>query len=1133
MFNEFGSIYQLAISYMVPLNINIFWNFGVLGFFFYFFMLNYKHIKKLLLFNNSNKDSKGKCNYNAGYIDWFFWGVAAVFWLAVWIASIIWGSLIVDFVLIYVNNLKINNLIIDFFNTKVYICQKKYFIIENIDYFKNKKKDENLKILINHYILENYFVFNNNYNNIKIILLNERDVTLFFKNILKIIFLNLESILIVSQKLIYDYVNYIKPLYNWYGNYSLLINKRVINTNLENLYYNIKFDLLLDIQNENTKSLVWFLENFNHKMKQHTFIQIFNNFNKLFKRKSYNTLQGYQSLILVYYKSPKKFAAPSLWNQIDELLGSRSNYQSSVPLYARRRIPEMVFTLLYKTLPRTNIFTYGLESDLNLNIRTSNKFNLNWNIYSTYILKNNNQNEAILNKKMINFDQNFNEITYNEWKKIFWYHKDQMFIYHFFEPMYSEDYFVKKFFGPSYSSEAFEEKKSRLLKFINKYFNITLVPLQEDFNEENGLLIKKYKNAKISTHNDHRIDSYKKINLKNTDLAYSKSYNNYSYWWSWHQDFVELNGDLSHLNKIPIGKYKASVRKYFFVSDTYINSFDINAIINNVNNKNYLFHQKKIGDMGHLSSADMDYFFTDPETSIFNKRLEWKPRKEEAPSKKEALSPLMQIFENKTKKINLDDIDIQNMPDSTWSEIFSSRKNNKNFERKFKPFLEEIGAYKELYPEPPQTKRGVLFDHIKPITKVSKWMNKHNKWYLYDKNEVRDRIIKIIRDPKILNEYLNDLEKLQKKREFLALTNKVSLYRQEKESPLYEKYKKLDPLNLTGKVRSSKGMLIQWGYKTQYKTYIMKQKEEWKTFFVDYKINTPWRKATRYFRWERKYINRGHKAEPTWNMDSRQVLRKKNNIQNFQIPMHGYKAILMERELLKNVLVGNDVLEYARKENLLDAQSRFGDRTGAYKPRFIYTYFKNLGKIDYYMGYEEDIYNFYNLRIGRPFKWKAYEIQESVMRGKGRYEAEYWNYDLLKEKKKYEDFRDFVYKNNLNKFIDTNTYHRIAYIYKKNTLKNIMPFTRIWNDNDINKPNVKYFKKFYHYLKSKTKLIPLSKKIFENSLNSLGGSWTKKYMFDSLFNNIKLYKKKWKNDIRYVLYTNRRYFGIFKFKYYS
>jgi ubiquinol-cytochrome c reductase cytochrome b subunit len=28
------AIYQLAISYSVPLNINIFWNFGVLGFFF-------------------------------------------------------------------------------------------------------------------------------------------------------------------------------------------------------------------------------------------------------------------------------------------------------------------------------------------------------------------------------------------------------------------------------------------------------------------------------------------------------------------------------------------------------------------------------------------------------------------------------------------------------------------------------------------------------------------------------------------------------------------------------------------------------------------------------------------------------------------------------------------------------------------------------------------------------------------------------------------------------------------------------------------------------------------------------------------------------------------------------------------
>jgi hypothetical protein len=70
-------------------------------------------------------------------------------------------------------------------NNNIYLCQNKYFIIENIDYFKNKKKDKNFKLLINTYILENYFVFNNNYNNIKLILLNDSDIILFLKNILK------------------------------------------------------------------------------------------------------------------------------------------------------------------------------------------------------------------------------------------------------------------------------------------------------------------------------------------------------------------------------------------------------------------------------------------------------------------------------------------------------------------------------------------------------------------------------------------------------------------------------------------------------------------------------------------------------------------------------------------------------------------------------------------------------------------------------------------------------------------------------------------------------------------------------------------------------------------------------------
>jgi hypothetical protein len=84
-----------------------------------------------------------------------------------------------------------------------------YYIMENIQKNNNliAKENENFKILINNYILKEYYVFNN-VNNTRVI--KENEITFFIKTL----FLNLEILLIGSQKLVYEYINYLKYLFN-------------------------------------------------------------------------------------------------------------------------------------------------------------------------------------------------------------------------------------------------------------------------------------------------------------------------------------------------------------------------------------------------------------------------------------------------------------------------------------------------------------------------------------------------------------------------------------------------------------------------------------------------------------------------------------------------------------------------------------------------------------------------------------------------------------------------------------------------------------------------------------------------------------------------------------------------------
>ena len=56
-----------------------------------------------------------------------------------------------------------------------------------------------------------------------------------------------EEVIILNQKLYYEYINNLFNSVNLYRNLKILLNKNLINNNnLNDLMYNITFDLILD-----------------------------------------------------------------------------------------------------------------------------------------------------------------------------------------------------------------------------------------------------------------------------------------------------------------------------------------------------------------------------------------------------------------------------------------------------------------------------------------------------------------------------------------------------------------------------------------------------------------------------------------------------------------------------------------------------------------------------------------------------------------------------------------------------------------------------------------------------------------------------------------------------------------------
>jgi hypothetical protein len=213
-------------------------------------------------------------------------------------------------------------------NSIIYECQDKTFTIETKSFIIEKHNNNYYKNIINNYIINNYISFNNNNYYIK----------LFTKELI----IHLESLLIGLQKIVYEYINYITPFYNFYSNYKILINKHFIQTDFENLYYNTSLNLLLNSAyfNDNQKDFLFFLEKKSNRTNPEL-IKFLTNY--------YNT---FNNMTFYVYKSITDTLEP-------------------LPIYLYTL--DMEETLIKKS--KVPQLTFGLNYDLNIN--SNNIYNLN------------------------------------------------------------------------------------------------------------------------------------------------------------------------------------------------------------------------------------------------------------------------------------------------------------------------------------------------------------------------------------------------------------------------------------------------------------------------------------------------------------------------------------------------------------------------------------------------------------------------------------------------------------------------------------------------------------------------------------------------------------------------------------
>lgn len=306
-------------------------------------------------------------------------------------------SIFIEFLIYYYNYLRNLNIIIDNYQ---FIALNEGLNTSNSNIQFWDKNLENFKILINNYILDNYYVFNNVSESF---IFNAQTLIQF----VKLIFINFEGILIFIQKITYEIFGYFFDLFNWYFNYKILLDKLIISSNLiEDIYYNISLELLMDIESENIKSLLLLLENNNNNdlnIKNNQYLALFKNYFEIFKSNPYKLNM--------------------------ELLN------------------------LYKFYPRSNILSYGIDYDINImkndkyllslfDLNISNKEKLN-KIFIDYSISNYNIVEKsqgfyknmmlftdIETNKIIDIENKYNVIILNKFKESHrWFTRNDYFFF--------------------------------------------------------------------------------------------------------------------------------------------------------------------------------------------------------------------------------------------------------------------------------------------------------------------------------------------------------------------------------------------------------------------------------------------------------------------------------------------------------------------------------------------------------------------------------------------------------------------------------------------------------------------------------------------------------------------------------
>jgi hypothetical protein len=359
-------------------------------------------------------------------------------------------------------------------------------------------KFKNFQLVMDHYIHENYYIY--------------QDVAEYRIFDLSNILLNLETILINFQKVNYARFSYYSDLLNWYLNYKILLDKIIINsTNLENLHSNLSLDLLLDIQSDNLKSLLWMMQYNNDKIYSDS---IYENVDVDIIR-SGKYLSLFKNYFFMLHDSPYKV--------------------------------QLELIKLIKLYDRSNFFSYGLDYDLNIikndkylisfmNTEKVSHDDISEKLYIHYNILNNLENNNLLFKT-----SNYKVVDRHEnlyFKGIDIWNGDVLT-----ENLNQEDINIESKYNAiildkfNKSASFFTRPSIRIYHpFVKKgFYLITSDWFKSRFNNKRELL---------------------------------SMFGSYSYWWGWHQDAVSLHG-----SKGPGGAplwddytwFKRSKVKYFYV----------------------------------------------------------------------------------------------------------------------------------------------------------------------------------------------------------------------------------------------------------------------------------------------------------------------------------------------------------------------------------------------------------------------------------------------------------------------------------------------------------------------------------------------------------------------------------------